>query len=210
MTFNEILSCLPVSLQKNINDMLALFEGVDQQTKEFAGATGLKCKNGCGACCENPEIETTAAEVMPLAVHLWSQGLAENKMEAIRSKSNKGICVFYESDPANSKQGRCGIYAYRPGICRLFGFAARQDKHGKPVLMTCRIIKDSQPQVCERTQEQLNKGLSAPLLTKHALGVSNIDPVHGQKFLPINQAISMAVEKIGFSAQVKNKNWQNT
>ena len=35
--------------------------------------------------------------------------------------------------------------------------------------MTCKIIKDSQPQACKRTQEELQKGLEAPLFTAHAV-----------------------------------------
>jgi len=157
----------------------------------------LHCKTGCGACCEDPEIETTVAEVLPLAAYLWSQGSAEKILEDIRQNSSKGICVFFQPDPIHKGHGRCGVYAYRPGLCRLFGFAARQDKHGQRVLVTCRVIKDSQPQECNRTQEELHKGLQAPLLSTHAFAVSNIDPAHGQELLPINEAVSVALEKTG-------------
>ena len=220
MTFDEIIRCLSTEEQKIIKEMMVLYDEIDRQTSNFSGQTGLSCKAGCGACCENPEIETTVAEVLPLAAYLWSQGLASNKLEAIRLNSSKGVCVFYEpmnmkgTVPLNSLncrgqspstgQGRCGIYAYRPGLCRLFGFAARRDKHGQPVLVTCRVIKDSQAQACQRTQEQLQKGLEAPLLASHAFAVSNIDPVHCLKLFPINQAIRLALEKIGFNLQKQN------
>jgi Fe-S-cluster containining protein len=46
--------------------MIALFDGIDRQTKEFSKQTGLKCKNGCGACCSTPAIETTVAEVFKI------------------------------------------------------------------------------------------------------------------------------------------------
>jgi uncharacterized protein len=197
MTFDEITRCLSITDQKIIGDMLALFDGIDRQTEKFAGQTGLKCKNGCGACCTNPDIETTITEVLPLAAYLWSKDIAQNKLEVIRGNANKDICVFYEPDPLVPTQGRCGIYAYRPGLCRLFGFAARKDKHGQRTLVTCKVIKESQPQVCQRVQEDLHKDLEVPLLATHAFSVANIDPVHGQKLLPINQAISLGLEKIG-------------
>lgn len=202
MNFDEIIQQLSSTDQKSIKDMMSLFEDIDHRTESFSKQTGLKCKNGCGACCENPNIETTAAEMLPLAAHLWAKGLAE---ETIQSKASKNICVFYQPDINVPSQGRCGIYAYRPGICRLFGFAARRDKYGTRELVTCKIIKDSQPQDCKRTQEQLPHGLEAPLLTDHAMRVSTIDPVHGVALLPINQAIGRAIEKIGYCIKIQQK-----
>jgi len=199
MSFDEIVLCLSVEDQKVIGDMMVLFESIDGQTKEFAGQTGLKCKSGCGACCTNPDVETTVAEVLPLAVHLWSNGQGEGFLEDGSPKFSKSICVFYKPDPVRKDHGSCSIYAYRPGLCRLFGFAARKDKHGQNILVTCKVIKDSQPQVCKQTQEGLKTGaLGAPLLNTHAFAVSNIDPVHGGKLFPINEAISLAVEKVGY------------
>jgi len=190
--------------QKIIQDMMALFESIDVQTEKFANQTGLKCKKGCGACCNNPNIETTVAELLPLAAHLWAEGLTQIKLEKIQSDASKNICAFYEPDPRNPSKGRCSIYAYRPGLCRLFGFAAHHDKYGKFELVTCKIIRDSQPQACQRAQEELNEGLEAPLLGKYSFSVANIDPVHGEALLPINHAIRLAIEKIGYSVQ-KNK-----
>jgi Fe-S-cluster containining protein len=226
MSFDEIIRCLSDEDQKAIRDMMALFVDIDRQTGKFSAQTGLKCKSGCGACCENPDVETTIAEVLPLAVYLWSRNLDPDATGAINRAptddgigaelvSARSICVFYKparpaasrlktraGDPVLKGQGRCGIYAYRPGLCRLFGFASRKDKHGQSELMTCKVIKDSQSQACQHTQEELQKGdRHAPLLTAHAFCVSNIDPVHGQKLLPINQAIRSAVEKIGYSIE---------
>ena len=67
--------------------------------------------------------------------------------------------------------------------------------------MTCKVIKEAQPEACESAQEALHKGLEAPLLSAYAFEVSNIDPVHGMKLYPIDQAISKAVEKIGYSIE---------
>jgi Fe-S-cluster containining protein len=214
----NLLRCLPAEDQKVIRDMMALFADIDRQTERFTVQTGLKCKSGCGACCMSPEVETTVAEVLPLAAHLWFTGQAESTLETIRSNASKelilkwipasagmtvkSICVFYKPDAVVLGQGQCGIYAFRPGICRLFGFAARKDKHGQPTLVTCKVIKDSQPQVCKGAQEKLQKNiLEAPLLTAHAFHVFNIDPVHGEKLLPINQAIGLGLERVGYNSQ---------
>ena len=202
MSFDEVMHCLSVADQKAIRDMMALFEDIDRQTEAFSKQTTLRCKAGCGACCENPDVETTVVEVLPLAVYLWSHGLGPCKVEEIRSKISQGACVFFEPAPNASGQGRCGIYAYRPGLCRLFGFAARKDKYEKQAFVTCKVIKENQPYECKRTQEQLIKGaLSAPLLNAHSFSVANIDPVLGRKLMFINQAIEIALEKVGFRIQ---------
>ncbi len=217
MNFDEIVHSLSAEDQKVIRDMMVLFESIDSQTSKFAGQSGLKCKSGCGACCESPEVETTVAEALPLAVHLWSSSPAEDSfnsgqagsiLEVLRANPSKSVCIFYRPDPVAKGQGRCSIYDYRPGLCRLFGFAARKDKYGRGTLMTCKVIKDSQPQACERVREGLQKGTwEAPLLTTHAVAVANIDPVRGQKLLPINRAIRLGIEKIGYSLALRKVNY---
>ncbi len=202
MPYNDILHMLPVATQKVVGEMTALFEKIDDQTKIFARQTGLKCKHGCGACCTNPDIEITVADALPMAVYLWSKGHVESILDVIRSPSSNSVCIFYKADLLVQGQGSCSIYPYRPGICRLFGFASRTDKHNQRELLTCKIIKDSHAKACQLAQEKLQKGLcEAPLLSNHALTVASIDPVHGHKQLPINQAIRLALEKIGYRIQ---------
>ena len=145
MSFDEIVHCLSAEDQKTVREMTALFESIGRQTRQFAAETGLKCETGCGTCCANPDIETTVAEVLPLAVYLWSISQAD---DALRTRPSAGACVFYKPDPAVKGHGRCGIYAYRPGLCRLFGFAANRDKYGRRTLATCKVIRESQAQAC--------------------------------------------------------------
>jgi len=199
MSFDETLHCLSASDQKIVGDIMNLLTGIDRQTEEFSKQSGLKCKTGCGACCENPEIETTVAEVLPLAVHLWAQRSGEGVLDAIQSNDAQGVCVFYQPDPIVKGKGRCKAYDYRPGLCRLFGFAAHQNKYGQQELLTCKVIKDSQSEACQRVQEQLQQGeITVPLFSAHSFAVANIDPVNGHKLFPINKAVSLAFEKIGF------------
>ena len=211
LSFKEFILCLPDEDQRVIREMTALFENLDRQTEKFSIETGLKCKNGCGACCTNPEIETTIAEVLPLAAYLWSTACIqdshrlhenlENILQAIKDRSSKGVCVFFKPDPVDPNKGRCSIYAYRPGICRLFGFAARTNKSGQRELVTCKVIKAGHPQECKQTQEALHMGLEVPLLSACASSVVNIDPLHGRQLLPINQAIRLAIEKLGLRVE---------
>ncbi|MDE2221777.1 MAG: YkgJ family cysteine cluster protein [Candidatus Omnitrophica bacterium] len=201
MTFESIVKSLSLADQKIIQEVMALFETVDRRTQAFCRQTGLKCKEGCGACCENPQVESTVTEVLPLAVYLWSQGQALDTLKEIRARESQGPCVLYEPHAFNHHRGRCTIYVYRPGLCRLFGFAVRKNKYGEQELMTCKVIKEEQPGICERTEEKLRKGLEGPLLTSHAFDVANIDPAHGRAFLPINEALAQAIERIGYALE---------
>lgn len=184
---------------------MALLDELDRQTQTFAAQTGLKCKDGCGACCQNPDVETTVTEVLPLAVHVWSafrpQKAVDSILESLRRTSFRGVCVFYKPDPSLKGQGRCSVYAYRPGLCRLFGFSARRDKYGKAQLVTCKVIKNIQPGLYTRAQTELQKGIPAPFLTALALSVYAIDPHHGGELLPINRALALSLEKIGYSVE---------
>jgi uncharacterized protein len=201
LSFEAIVSRLSAVDQKIIRDCMALFECIDRKTQVFCKQTGLKCKDGCGACCESPNVETTVTEALPLAVHLWSQDDAARVLEEIRSRDSKGPCVMFEASAFNKGEGRCSVYAFRPGLCRLFGFAARKNKYGTQELMTCKVIKEEEPQDCAKAQEALAHGLEGPLLTSHAFDVANIDPSHGRTFMPINQAIAQAIEKIGYTLE---------
>lgn len=186
---------------QTIQQIKALLSQIDEHTKAFADNTGLKCQEGCGACCSFPDIETTVTEVLPLAEYLWEQGKAEEVLGALQADPARKICQFYKSNPYFPSQGSCLVYAYRPGICRLFGYSSRRDKYGKPQLVTCKTIKTSLPEVCQSAQEKLDQGLQAPLVGVHAMNVANLDPVHGQELLPINQAIQKAIEILGFARE---------
>jgi len=184
---------------QTIQQINALLSQIDEQTLEFARATGLKCKEGCGTCCSFPDIETTVAEVLPLAQYLWDQGKADEVLAAMQADPTQKICHFYKPNPYFPSQGRCSIYAYRPGFCRLFGYSARRDKYDKLQLATCKIIKNNLPEACQNAQQHMDQGLPVPIVSAHLMNISNIDPIHGQKLLPINQAIQTAIELVGFA-----------
>lgn len=186
---------------QTIQQINAIFSNIDAQTLEFAKATGLKCQEGCGTCCSFPDIETTVAEVLPLAQYLWDQGKADEVLDAMQVDPTQKICHFYKPNPYFPSQGRCSIYAYRPGLCRLFGYSARRDKYDKLQLTTCKIIKNNLPDACQNAQQHLDQGLPVPIVSAHLMNISNIDPIHGQKLLPINQAIQKAVELVGFARE---------
>lgn len=179
-------------MHEEIPRVRALLEDISRQTESFARATGLHCKSGCGKCCENPDVETTVTEMMPAAAHLWSSGEAEAVLSKVPTAA---VCVFYKPDALIAGNGRCTAYEYRPGVCRLFGFSARKDKHGRPALLTCRVIKEHFPADYARVQAQVTDGHPVPLMSDHTLKVMHIDPRRGGQLMPINQALRLALER---------------
>src|SRR5262245_9757331 len=124
-------------MRELIDQVKGILSEIDAGTSSFARRSGLACPNGCGHCCENPQVETTVLEALPLAYWLLTRpegvDLASEELSAIRAEGERRRCIFYKptagSDPT---LGRCTVYEERPGLCRLFGFAARLNRNSRP------------------------------------------------------------------------------
>lgn len=180
-----------------VEQVQASYREIDQETAALQAATGLQCPAGCGQCCENPEIETTVLEMLPIAAELWHQGEAEKWLQQVAELKQTDTCVFYQRDPNVPGNGRCSVYPWRPSICRLFGFATVTNKRGLPQLAACACHKKIVPEIVEKVQEAIAQGLSAPNFAEIATQITHLDPSLGQQQWPINQAFKLALEQIG-------------
>ena len=117
--------------------LAALAEEVDA---DFAGiqerqAAQMQCRAGCSACCRARLSVTRVEEA------LLRRGLAtlsdERRIElAARTREeNREMC------PALDGDGRCGIYPFRPLICRTYGVPLRHRRDvpliNPPVIDSC-------------------------------------------------------------------------
>ena len=75
---------------------------------------GLHCRTGCGECCLQPTIEATVLEMLPLALHLFDQGKAEQTLTQLEELTEPQGCFFYQKLSFDSKQGQCTVYQHRP------------------------------------------------------------------------------------------------
>lgn len=197
MDFKEIINFIRSVNEresKKVSQLGAIYDDLDVEINAFQKKSGLQCIKGCGQCCTNPEIETSVLEMLPAAFYLLKNNLSKKYEEKL--KENKRQCVFYEPDPLIEGNGRCGIYAFRPLICRLFGFSANIRKANNPELITCERIKKDQKDLFEKSEEEIKKGLAVPLMQKYMMQVTFLDSA-GQKNFPINEAIFQAIQKIG-------------
>lgn len=174
------------------DSILALFHELDAETEAFAAATGLRCPTGCGACCESPAIHCAAVEFEPLARAFVDAGTAEAALERA-AEAGAGPCIFYAADGPG--RGRCTVYAYRPAVCRLFGFAAVRGKRGHPELAACRRHKAEQPEAVARAHEQVATGAPVPLMGVWQTRAAELGTSTSGALLPINQAIATALER---------------
>jgi Fe-S-cluster containining protein len=169
-----------------------LFARIDAETAAFAAASGLRCPDGCGVCCENPGIHASVIELEPLAQELVARGQAEAALERAAA-AGPGPCVFY--DARGPGQGRCSVYPWRPVVCRLFGFAAVRDKQGQPELAGCKVHKAVQPEVVEQARALVAGGQPVPMMAGWQQQVIEHGTSAAGALVPLNQAIRQALER---------------
>lgn len=171
----------------------ALFDELDSQISRFQSATSLHCGFGCGKCCFKPDIEATILEFLPFALHLYREGLAEEWYHRLQETTST-VCLIL--NPTQSGAGLCSEYAHRGLICRLFGYSARTNKHGKKELVTCTIIKTEQSDAFSRATEGIDGGLPVPVMSQFYFQLMAIDADLSREFYPINTAIRKALETV--------------
>ncbi len=185
-----------------IADLTSLFQSLDEEVMSFALTQSVRCLPGCGACCQSPNIETTVAEMLPLAYELFQKGNAEDSAWNW-SEEQGAACPQYESHPDRPAQGRCRTYAFRPAICRLFGYSGFRDKSGAIRFATCRNIQAQEGERIQSIEGRLNRGESTiPFLAEVHERVAEIGGNLAWEILAINEALRRALEIIGLDARL--------
>ena len=176
-----------MTLEEKVLEVEAVFQKLDREISSFQSSTGMHCKFGCGKCCFKPDIEATALEFLPFALHLYKEGRAEEWHEKLTTSEDQ-LCAIL--NPTQSGAGLCTEYKHRGLICRLFGYSARTNKHGVKELVTCNIIKTEQP----NEYEAGTKMSGVPVMSQYYMQMHSIDPDLATEFYPINKAIRKAIE----------------
>jgi Fe-S-cluster containining protein len=184
-----------------IEQVSTILSQIDQEIEVLQKASGLQCPSGCGKCCENPQVETTPLEVLPLALELVKSNKAEYWLEKATKVNYAGVCIFYEPDSLAAGNGRCGVYTWRPALCRLFGFAAVRNKHEQSELAACKIHKQTMPEVLANLPIAL-----APNFSDFSMQLRNLQPEQSD-LMPINRAVAIAINKIGFIFDLDSSNF---
>lgn len=183
-----------------VSRVKAVYGEIDQQVAAFQLATGLRCSSGCGSCCTDADVHTTALEMLPSAHEILCRGESAFWLERIEAQASEKVCVFYQHHPAADAQGHCAIYAMRPAICRLFGFAAVRDRKGAFELAACKYLKQSNPDDVARARSQQSQ---APCFTYFGTLLETID-LSASALMPINEALRYAILRLGLQMQMSH------
>jgi len=205
-------------LRELSSQVMDVYQSLSQEFSAYQSSQSLNCLERCGACCNNPDIEVSPLEMLPLALHLFDTGRAEQEFDELDNYSGFA-CKQYQRLSLDGKEGFCGIYEYRPGICRMFGAAGYKTKSGEATLSVCKPIKQAVPQKYaaalisiqpQRSDaiEQLfigdiaanNAGQSTaikpPMIAEGRQKLAQLDYELGDKLMPINDALRFMLEKI--------------
>lgn len=186
--------------------MRAIYKELDRKIAAFKKRTGLNCVPGCGQCCDNPNVDATVFELFPLAAAKWRSREAETLLKQLEQDREASICIFYRAPLSKGDKGCCAIYPLRPLICRLYGFSARKDRHGKLEFVSCSVLKKTEPSKISQAQDLVAAGAPVPVMGEYTLRVWSLNPHWGSQ-KPINEAIGLALERYGL---IKEKRMDKT
>lgn len=183
------------SVQDIILEIMEIYGRLDGQIAGFSQSAAIRCRTGCGSCCESPEIHSTLLECLPLAAEVYRTTKEESVLSLLEEASSRGDsrCIFYIADTEHPGNGRCGIYSVRPLVCRMFGVAGTKDKRGEVRISLCHQIRERDPEALERTGRALREGAEIPIFHPTFMKIASLEPGNGYRTLPINQAFREAL-----------------
>lgn len=184
-----------MSIYNKVRAVERVFNGLEKEIKSFQQNTGLKCLEGCGLCCHNPNITATALEFLPFAYDLYKKDLAYQWFEDLQTDTS-GLCRIFKPLLVEGDKGFCSHYHYRGLICRAFGFAAMKNKLGLPTLITCKTIKSEFPEEYKYATDFVSSGNKIPLMSNYYHQLRSIDSELGRELIPINEAILTAIKTV--------------
>ncbi|MCA9401527.1 MAG: YkgJ family cysteine cluster protein [Candidatus Omnitrophica bacterium] len=193
----------PSHVHEKISKIMDVWRSKDQKVCSFAKTASIQCLPGCGRCCESPFVETSALEMLPVVEQIIADNQVDYWINRYGSRSNKGTCLFYEPDDMVPGNGRCLKYAYRPLICRLYGFVYRRNKNNIKNIITCKEIKRGLPDSVVSLSDTSKLYPKAVNIHESIMEIKSIDPHLSRQQIPINQAFLSALNYLGLFLQIK-------
>jgi Fe-S-cluster containining protein len=186
----------------SIDSVVEVFLTIDARTAAFRLASGLRCPTGCGDCCRSTKVEATVLELLPAAADILRRDEATLWLAALQRNGESGVCAAYCPEPLDASGGHCRLYRWRPSLCRLFGFSAVKDKHGRREPAVCGRMRALMPPAVKDTRRSVTAAWPAPLVSGYSACLAAIDPTMGVRQLPVNRALREAIERMGLMVQL--------
>ncbi|WP_286812711.1 MULTISPECIES: YkgJ family cysteine cluster protein [unclassified Maribacter] len=185
-----------MSIYHKVRAVDRMFYQLEKELGSFQKSTGLGCVANCGNCCLKPDINATVLEFLPLAYHLFKQGVAETWLQDLEQDTSTKLCPVLNKLIAPGAKGFCSEYAHRGLICRLFGFSAMLHKNNTPTLVTCKPIKEQKPQAVAMAEIHISSKKNYPLISNYYMQLRSIDESLGAELFPIRIAIAKALQVV--------------
>jgi Fe-S-cluster containining protein len=188
-----------MNIREFSQDLQNIYDQMWKSFSEYQKNAGLPCLEGCGKCCNNPEVEASVLEMLPLALRMLDENKLEYWLDKLEDPSQQH-CLMYEPHSPDGSQGQCGVYRERPSLCRMFGVSGFYNKHRQVTLSVCKLIREKYPELTKIREGEVSEE-KTPMLVTWSYRLAQLDPALIQDRLPINQAFKKALEKIALYAQ---------
>ena len=181
-----------------LDRLFEVYADLERQITDFKRGAGIECLRRCTFCCATAKfVEASIFEMLPLSLHFWDEGRAQEILEKLEGIHPEAPCILLNPNPSDELSGGCSYYRFRPLICRLFGFSARVDKNGRPAIALCSPLKEFHSGIVERVDQKIREDFPFPLMPDFSRKVAMIDPQLGQEKYPVNIALLEALELVG-------------
>lgn len=184
---------------KGMEEIIHLYEELDRIIGRLKECGNMECPELCGRCCKTPamNVESSVIEALPLVINLLETGQVDFFYEMLDKFKDCDPCIFYTDEIREGNRGRCSVYRYRPLVCRLFGYSAVINKHGKIAPALCSTIKEAMPGCAARITSLIERGLPVPVFSEYTMRSSMLNPAIGFERYPVNMAVKKAIEFVG-------------
>ena len=187
--------------------MMDVYQSLSQEFSAYQSSQSLNCVEKCGACCNNPDIEVSPLEMLPLALHLFDTGRAEHEFDEL---DNYGFaCKQYQRLSLTVKKA-IAEFTNTDLAFAVFGAAGYKTKSGEATLSVCKPIKQAVPEkyaaaliAIQPAWGQSNNSdpmsisnSKPPMIAEGRQKLAQLDYELGDKLIPINDALRYILEKI--------------
>ena len=178
-----------MDIREFCENLLKLYEEMSQEFSLAQSGNNLQCPSDCGRCCQNPSIEASVLEMLPMALYFHDNNLTDYYLDLIEhSMQTNQFCI-------GIKNNRCHLYQTRPSICRMFGVSAYLDKNRKAQASICKTLKEINPQDSLKVAAApLEHNL--PVMPHWSAKLLTLDPGLEYPKMHINLALKKAIEKV--------------
>lgn len=183
-----------------LDQLSEVYAELERQIADFKRGAGIECPRKCTFCCATAKfVEASIFEMLPLSLHFWQEGRAEELLEKLEGIHPEAPCILLNPNPPDELSGGCSYYRFRPLICRLFGFSAILDKNGKPLVSICKPLEERHSGIAARINERIQEAIPIPIprMPDFYRKIAFIHPYLGQEKYPVNIALWEALELVG-------------